>query len=410
MKHGNTSDDSTVISKVPITVKLDKFIENRINIIRCHRTSRTSGKGHGIPGAFSTEIWFFRLFIHSGILILHILCTSFRLQRVLRLFMHFQNIAQNLSLFIAFHNLINKTMLQKKFCSLKSLRKLLADGLFNDSRTCKTNQCSRLCQNNITQHRKACRHTAGSRVGQYTDKQLTCLMMFLKSCRGLCHLHQRNNSLLHSGTAGACKNNHRKLLLRSTLDHPCDFLTDHMTHTAHQETCITDTDRSLLPQDPSLTGDNCLIQSRLFLCCQNFLFISRKIQRIGKFHLLIPLFKASLIQQHFHPAISMNPEVTAAFRTDIIIVCYVLHIDRLTAFITLLPESLRNVRFPFRLFIFCIDYGICFFKHISKHSCSPYHLDYCSPAERSPEYRLRFYHLQYSGKCFGIKSVSISPA
>ena len=65
----------------------------------------------------------------------------------------------------------------------------------------------------------------------------------------------------------------------------------------------------------------------------------------------------------------MHTEVSAAFRANVQIIADILHIDRLTALVTLFPESLRDVWLflAFSLAVVRIDHGICLFKHISKH-------------------------------------------
>ena len=55
-------------------------------------------------------------------------------------------------------------MCQLELGSLEALRELLTDRLLDDTRTRKSNQRSRLCQDDIAQGRKACRYAAGGRI------------------------------------------------------------------------------------------------------------------------------------------------------------------------------------------------------------------------------------------------------
>ena len=75
-----------------------------------------------------------------------------------------QNLSQNTLLIFSFHDLIHKTVCQLELGSLEALRELLADRLLDDTRTRKSNQRSRLCQDDIAQGRKACRYAAGGRI------------------------------------------------------------------------------------------------------------------------------------------------------------------------------------------------------------------------------------------------------
>src|ERR1039458_3110308 len=53
--------------------------------------------------------------------------------------------------------------------SLKTFRQLLANGLFNHPRTSKPNQCARLCNVQVAQHRKACGYAARCGIGEHAD-------------------------------------------------------------------------------------------------------------------------------------------------------------------------------------------------------------------------------------------------
>ena len=102
-------------------------------------------------------------------------------------------------------------------------------------------------------------------------------MMLFQCSRSFGHLHQGNNALLHSRTAGAGKNNDRKFFLGSTLNHAGNLLAHHMSHTAHDEPGITDTDGSLKAFDGSLAGYNSFLKSGLFLRCLDLLLVPREI-------------------------------------------------------------------------------------------------------------------------------------
>ena len=69
------------------------------------------------------------------------------------------------------NNRITEAMLQCKFCGLERFRQFFTDGSFDNTPSGKTNRCLRLCQNDIAQHGKARRDTAGRRVGQNRDTE-----------------------------------------------------------------------------------------------------------------------------------------------------------------------------------------------------------------------------------------------
>ena len=70
---------------------------------------------------------------------------------------------------------INKAVLQKELRTLEALRQLFADGLFNDTRTGKTDHCTRLRHDDVAVHGKARRHAARCGVGQHSEIKEPCI-------------------------------------------------------------------------------------------------------------------------------------------------------------------------------------------------------------------------------------------
>ena len=101
---------------------------------------------HRIPGIFSTLFLFFQIVFHR--LGRFCLRTLWRNSHS-RFLVHPQDICQHITLILTVYNLIYKTVLQQELRSLESLRKLLTNGLLNDTRSCKADQRVRLCQNDI---------------------------------------------------------------------------------------------------------------------------------------------------------------------------------------------------------------------------------------------------------------------
>ena len=96
--------------------------------------------------------------------------------------MHFQNLSQYFLHLIPGYDSINKSMLKKKFCSLKSFRQLLSDRLLDHTRTGKSDQSSRFCKNNISKHSKTCCDTSRSWISQYRNIKKACITVAFQ-CR-----------------------------------------------------------------------------------------------------------------------------------------------------------------------------------------------------------------------------------
>ena len=96
---------------------------------------------------------------------------------------------------------VDGALVEQELGALEAFRQLLADGLLDHARACKTDQCTRLCQMHIAQHRVGCRDAARGGIGQYNDIGLFCLAQHFDRDRRTRHLHQRQDALLHARAA-----------------------------------------------------------------------------------------------------------------------------------------------------------------------------------------------------------------
>ena len=213
---------------------------------------------------------------------------------------------------LAQYDPVNKTVLHQKFRCLESLRKLLADRLLDDSWSRKTDQCPRLSHDHVAKHRKACRDTAGRGVCQDRAVQQPGITVPLDRSRSLCHLHQRDDPLLHSGTTGTAEQKHRKPQLRRALDRPGDLLAHNMAHTRHHKAGIAHTQDDVIAKYLASSDSHRLIQSGLFPRCRKFVLVPLIVQRVAYFHILEPWLKALRVSDHADTIVGLHPEITAA--------------------------------------------------------------------------------------------------
>ena len=242
------------------------------------------------------------------------------------------------------YNIIYKTMLNQKFCSLKSFRQFLTKSLLNDTRACETDQCTWFRQNDIPQHRKTCRHAACRRFCQNTYIKQSGLAVTFQRRGSFCHLHQRCDPFLHSGTTGTGKNDNGKFFLRCTFYCSGDFFANCPAHACHQESSIADCDHSISAIYFAFACDNSLFEPGLLLKCLYFFRIPFVIYRISTDQILIPFLKSSLINHHLDSTICMYTEISSAFRTDIISLFYILCDDGSSALVTFTKKSFRYLR------------------------------------------------------------------
>ena len=174
METCNSTDDCFVIFEIAVSVKFYEIDKHGLDIVRTYRTILLSGDLYPLPCSFAHFFGLHVFHCFPGHFLDH-LC-------VLPGFMQFHNLRQRFSQLWSFYNLINKSMLQQELGSLESFRKLLSDGLLDDTRSGKSNQCIRFCKNNVSKHGKARCHAASSRIGQYGHVELSCIMMAFQRC------------------------------------------------------------------------------------------------------------------------------------------------------------------------------------------------------------------------------------
>lgn len=64
---------------------------------------------------------------------------------------------------------VQHAVLEEVLRSLESLREFLSNGLLNNARTCKTDQCVRFGNLNVAEHRVRRRYASRGRVGEYRN-------------------------------------------------------------------------------------------------------------------------------------------------------------------------------------------------------------------------------------------------
>ena len=280
--------------------------------------------------------------------------------------MKLQNLSKRLLQILTSYNIIHKTMLHKKLRSLKSLRKLLTDRLLDHARSGKTDQRSWFCQDNISQHCKACRHTTGRRFCQDRYIQKSGFTVTLQCCRSLCHLHQRCDPLLHSGTSRTGKDNNRELFLSSTLHRSGNLFTDSPAHTRHQKSSVADRDHGISAAYLAFSCDYSFSESGFLLKCLHLFRITFVINRISTDQIVIPLFKRSLINYHLDSAVCMHTEISSALRTDIVSFFYILCDNSSSTFVAFTQKPFRYLRSggTGRIMALYSGNNPCLFEHV----------------------------------------------
>ena len=165
------------------------------------------------------------------------------------------------------------------------------------------------------------------------------------SLRGLDHLHEGDDALLHSRAAGAGVENHRELFLRGALCHARNFFAQVVAHRAHQKARVADTDSDRNAVDCDFSGHDRLIEPRGLLDFPELLLVVREIERVHDREFLIPLLETARIREQLDSALRMNADQGAAARAGKVICPHFLHAVHRTALFAL---PLLYFRFCFR--------------------------------------------------------------
>ena len=172
--------------------------------------------------------------------------------------------------------------------------------------------------------------------------------MFLDCRRGLCHLHQGYNSLLHSGAARAAEQKHRETKLGRTLNRLCDFLTHDMPHARHHKPGVTYTKHDVLTEHLAASYRDCLFQTCLFPCSRKLILISFIIKRIADRHILEPWLKAPGVCNHTDTVIGLDTEIPAT------LIAYVFLLDNACAVDHSAALRALNLTFVLRFYFLCL--------------------------------------------------------
>ena len=133
---------------------------------------------------------------------------------------------------------IQEAVLQQIFGALEALGELFADGLLNHPRAGEADQGAGLGQHDVPQAGKAGGDAAGGGVGEHRDVEAALLGEPLQGGRGLGHLHQGEDTLLHPGPAAGGEKDEGELVLVGVLHQPGDLLPDGGGHAAHEKAAV----------------------------------------------------------------------------------------------------------------------------------------------------------------------------
>ena len=131
-------------------------------------------------------------------------------------------------------------------------------------------------------------------------------------------MHQRDDALLHSGTAGGCECHYRQALFRSGFKGTGDLFAHHAAHRCHHEMGIHDDQHGAGAFNGALSGDDSVFQPRHGLERFHFSGIPRKLQGICTVHLRIIFHKRTAVHCQPHAFCGGEPCMIVAVGADLV--------------------------------------------------------------------------------------------
>src|SRR6185312_1371787 len=103
-------------------------------------------------------------------------------------------------------------MFEQKFRSLETFRECLANGLLDDPRSRKTNECVWLRYDYVAEKRETRRYATHGRVGKHRNEWQARAGQLRQSRSSLRHLHQRHKAFLHARSTARGEADKRQIL------------------------------------------------------------------------------------------------------------------------------------------------------------------------------------------------------
>ena len=159
--------------------------------------------------------------------------------------------------------------------------------------------------------------------------------------RYFCHLHQRDDSLLHSGATGRRKNNDRQFVCCRVFHCSSYLFTNHRPHTSHHKMAVHNGNNRVVSFYLTTSCNNSLGDLCLFLCFLDHLIIIRISHRIFRMHRSIKFFKGPLVAGDRNTFLWTHSKMCFAIRAKFIF-CHFFFVYNIFTGITLDPHSIRN--------------------------------------------------------------------
>src|SRR6266542_6669044 len=195
----------------------------------------------------------------------------------------------------------------------------------------------------VAKHRVTGTHPTGCRVRQNRHVRNAAFGKLRKNCRGLRHLHQTQDALLHARAAGCRNKNEREFSLERLLSEPRDLFTDNRAHRATHEREVHHAKTNGQSHELSRERQDGVAITRLYGGPFKALRILRKAQRVGRTDLGLCLLGRAFVEKNIEVLNRTNSAMVLTRRTHVEVPDEFLAEVRVAALVALLPRVRRNL-------------------------------------------------------------------
>ena len=226
--------------------------------------------------------------------------------------MHGQDMGQRCTKVLTLDDGVDQAMLKRELGGLEPFGQLLADGIADNALPGEADERFGFGQDDIAVHGERRGDAAGGGIGDDRDVRQMRRRVALNGARGLRHLHERDQTLLHARAARSGEDDHRQMLGGGTLEQARDLLPHHTAHGPHEERGLHDADGALQARDGTLTGANALLKAGFPALGLKLVKVAREAERIGLLDGTVPLLERAGIEQVVDALVGGHAQVPAA--------------------------------------------------------------------------------------------------
>jgi len=258
---------------------------------------------------------------------------------------HPRQLNQRRAQVLALNDTIDHAVVEGEFCGLKIIWNLTDTGLFAHAESGKPDKGPRFGKDHIGNGRVTGENARHRWVSEHCDVRHARTRTTLRGGGGFRHLHQREQSLLHSRAAGGTKQNCGVAGFGGPLKRASNFLSVYRAHRTTHKVKVRNADRHRYPIQLCGSASHRIVAGLLFHGRRKLLAVLGELKRIERGQLLVALLKTARIEGDFNALWSREAMMVPAIGTNAQVLFKVDREDYFLA-VSTLQEPFRFIRRP----------------------------------------------------------------